>query len=294
VPPAEPVRGSDPASALVTAAVRASTRRLLLADVGVRRRHEDAVHQMRVACRRLRSDLRTFRVLVEPRWGEALRAELKWLADALGDARDLEVLRERLRRVVDTETTLPYDVGAFARLDDLLARREQAALTAAADALDSDRYLRLLDVLVDAAARPVLTRAADQRGAKVLPPLLRKAWSALEKRAERLTPGGPDEAWHEARIRAKQARYAAEAVREVLGKPAARLAGAAKAVQEALGDHQDGAIAAETLAGLATEAPDDGAVGFVAGRLAEWNRGDVARVRGDFPGVWATARRAAR
>ena len=131
VPPPRTVRTSDPASALVIAAMRTSIRRLLLADIGVRRHEDDAVHQMRVACRRLRSDLKTFRPLVEPLWGESLRAECKWLADALGDARDLEVLRERLRGVVDGERTLPYDVAAYTRLDDVLARREEVALDAA-------------------------------------------------------------------------------------------------------------------------------------------------------------------
>lgn len=294
VPVAAPVRSSDPASALVTAAVRASVRRLLLADIGVRRQEEDAVHQMRVACRRLRSDLKTFRPLVEPLWGEALRAELKWLADSLGDARDLEVLRERLREVVDREPTLPYDPAAFSRLDDVLARRETTALAAAADALGSDRYLRLIDVLVDAAREPALSPAASQRCSKVLPPLVRRAWESMAKRASKLDPDDPDDAWHEARIKAKQARYAAEAVSDVLGRPAARLSSAAKSVQEVLGVHQDGAIAAETLVGLAQEKSDDGPLCFVAGRLAEWNRGDVARSRREFPPVWKKSVRTAR
>jgi CHAD domain-containing protein len=274
--------------------VRTSIRRLLLSDVGVRRQEDDAVHQMRVSCRRLRSDLKTFRPLVEPLWGESLRAELKWLADSLGDARDLEVLRERLRAVVDAERTLPYDDAAFARLDDILARREVDALAAAADALRSERYVRLLDVLVDAAREPVLSPEADQRCSKVLPPLVRSAWDSMAKRCRRLSPDDPDDDWHEARIKAKQARYAAEAVTEVLGRPAARLSGAAKAVQEVLGDHQDGAIAAEKLAELAAGAPKDGGLSFVAGRLAEWNRGDVARTRRDFPAVWRKAGKAAR
>ncbi|HSP37354.1 MAG TPA: CYTH and CHAD domain-containing protein [Frankiaceae bacterium] len=294
VPRSQTVRSSDPAGALVTAAVRTSVRRLLLADIGVRRKQEDAVHQMRVACRRLRSDLKTFRPLIEPLWGESLRTECAWLAGCLGDARDLEVLRARLRDVVDAEPTLPYDTAAFARLDDVLARREETALASAAAALDSERYLRLLDVLVDAAREPVLSPAAEQRCSKVLPPLVRKSWTALSKLADRLHPGDPDDDWHEARIKAKQARYAAEAVVDVLGRPAARLSSAAKNVQEVLGEHQDGAIAAETLVGLAAERPDDAGLAFVAGRLAEWNRGDVARTRREFPAVWKKASRAAR
>jgi CHAD domain-containing protein len=294
VPVVVAVQASDPASALVVNAVRASVRRLLLSDIGVRRRSDDGVHQMRVSCRRLRSDLKTFRPLIEPLWGEALRTELAWLANALGDARDLEVLRERLRGVVQREPTLPYDEVAFARLDDVLVRREQAALERAAEALESERYRRLLDVLVDAAREPVLVPAASERCSEVLPPLVRKAWTGLQKRADRLQPDDPDDAWHEARIKAKQARYAAEAVIDVLGRPAARLASAAKAVQEVLGDHQDAAIAAEVLVDLAGEHPDDGSVGFVAGRLAEWNRGDVARTRRDFPAVWKQSTKLAR
>jgi CHAD domain-containing protein len=128
----------------------------------------------------------------------------------------------------------------------------------------------------------------------VLPPLVRKSWNALAKPADGLRPGDPDDTWHEARIKAKQARYAAEAVVDVLGRPAVRLGAAAKSVQEVLGEHQDGAIAAEILVGLAAEQPDDAALAFVAGRLAEWNRGDVARTRREFPAVWKRASRAAR
>ena len=178
-------------------------------------------------------------------------------------------------------------------VDDVLARREVVALATAADALGSDRYLRLLDVLVDAAREPVLLPAADGRCSKVLPPLVRRSWESLAKRADKLRPGDPDDTWHEARIKAKQARYAAEAVSDVLGRPAARLAQAAKAVQEVLGDHQDAAIAAEILVGLGEEHTDDGPLCFVAGRLAQWNRGDVARSRRDFPAAWASARKKA-
>ncbi len=281
-PPELPVAGkvlpSDPASELVAAALRSGTRRLLLADVGVRRREEDAVHQMRVACRRMRSDLKTFRPLIEPLWGEALRGELSWLADNLGDARDLEVLRERLRKQLKGEVP-PYDLAAFERLDAILAQREEAALQAGADALASDRYLRLLDVLVDAARQPVVSPAAAAACWKALPLLVRGSWNRFAKRARRLAHDDHDDEWHEARIKAKQARYAAEAVTGVLGKPAARMAEAAKQVQEILGEHQDAAIAAEVLIALASEHLDDGALCLVAGRLVQANRCSVRQTR---------------
>ena len=47
---------------------------------------------MRVATRRLRSDLRTFAAAVDPEWREEMRAELRGSADRCGDVRDLDVL----------------------------------------------------------------------------------------------------------------------------------------------------------------------------------------------------------
>jgi CHAD domain-containing protein len=296
-PPELPAPGtvlaSDPASELVAAALRTGTRRLLLADIGVRRQEEDAVHQMRVACRRMRSDLKTFRPLVEPLWAESLRTELAWLAGSLGDARDLEVLRERLASMVK-DAIPPYDMEAFGRLDAILEKREEVALKVGADALGSDRYLRLLDVLVDAAREPSVSEAASASCSKTLPPLVRAAWDALAKRARKLPIGdldGPDEDWHEARIKAKQARYAAEAVTDVLGKPALKIALAAKSVQEVLGDHQDAAIAAETLDALAKSHLDDGALCLVGGRLVQANRCAVADSRRAFGPAWSSARK---
>jgi CHAD domain-containing protein len=291
LPSAGKVLPTDPASELVAAALRTGTRRLLIADIGVRRREGDAVHQMRVACRRMRGDLKTFRPLIEPLWGESLRTELSWLAGCLGDARDLEVLRERLRGMV-TGGIPAYDMDAFERLDAILAKREEVALQVGADALASDRYLRLLDVLVDAARTPVVSPAAAASCSKALPPLVRDTWDKLAKRARALAHDDHDDLWHETRIKSKQARYAAEAVMDVLGKPAARMAAAAKAAQEILGEHQDAAIAAEKLDALGHEHLDDGALCLVAGRLVQANRCAVADSRRAFGPAWKSARKA--
>ena len=57
----------------------------------------EGVHQARVATRRLRSDLRTFRPLLDREWASALRTELDWLARELGVVRDGDVMLERMR-----------------------------------------------------------------------------------------------------------------------------------------------------------------------------------------------------
>ncbi|NEA40508.1 CHAD domain-containing protein, partial [Streptomyces sp. SID11385] len=82
-------------------------------------------------------------------------------------------------------------------------------------------------------------------------------------------PPGPerDVALHEARKAAKRARYAAEAARPALGKPARKSAKRLKAVQGVLGDHQDSVVAREALRALAVQAQLSGEPSFTWGLL---------------------------
>src|SRR5207237_4653320 len=91
------------AGEVITEALRRDIGQVFRFDPLVRLREplpdgDTAVHQMRVGVRRLRTDLRTFRPVLDPLWANGLRVELSWLADKLGAARDAEVLRDRLRR----------------------------------------------------------------------------------------------------------------------------------------------------------------------------------------------------
>ena len=77
----------------------------------MRRGRPDAVHQYRVAARRLRSVLQAFEPLVDEVWARSLRAELGWIASVLSQARDREVLEERF---TDAIRLLPTDVDGAA------------------------------------------------------------------------------------------------------------------------------------------------------------------------------------
>ncbi|MFC9895416.1 CHAD domain-containing protein [Nocardia sp. NPDC127579] len=96
--------------------------RLLTAEPEVRADADDSVHQMRVATRRLRSVLRSYRMLLRRDRADAVTAELKWLAELLGVARDAEVRAERFDKLlaahrdqltavaeIDTATGKPAD-----------------------------------------------------------------------------------------------------------------------------------------------------------------------------------------
>jgi CHAD domain-containing protein len=79
----------------LTAYIAAQVRTMLQYDPRVRLAEYDSVHKMRVAVRRTRSILRTYRSALDPAEAAPLDTELRWLADALGEVRDLEVLQER-------------------------------------------------------------------------------------------------------------------------------------------------------------------------------------------------------
>jgi CHAD domain-containing protein len=299
-PPAEPTAGD-----VVTAAIRTGVNRLLAHDPLVRLRapvgdDDTAVHQMRVGCRRLRSDLRSFAPLVRGGWAGPLREELKWLAGVLGGARDAEVLRQRLRRTAAADPLAPLDAGAVERIDAVLAARQEAALAQVDEALASPRYAALVETLIAATRAPELTGKAERPAAEVLARLVARPWHRLTDGrgdvdgAGELTPLAPDARWHAVRINGKRARYAVDAVAPVIGGGAAKLAKSLSRVQNLLGEHQDAAVAAETWESIAATDPADHDMAVTAGRLVERERATIRAVRADFPQAWRRAVRGSR
>lgn len=258
------VSPQDPAGAAVHAHLLTHVRRFLLQDIRVRLDLPDSVHQMRVAGRRLRSGLRAFSPLVDPQWSRHLRDELGWAASELGLSRDSEVLLARLDAHGD-ELGAADAALIHAHIDPLMQARVDAGRTESLAALRSERHLDLLEALVDAAANPRLTPAAAAPARDVLPPLFDKAWRKLAREVGALALDGPSEQWHETRITAKRARYAAEVLVPVFGAPARNLATALSTVTEQLGENQDAAIAQATCRELAGNF--DGRTGFALGLL---------------------------
>lgn len=281
---------SAPAGDVVSAYLALHCRRLLLADLMLRRDLPDAVHQMRVSARRLRSGLKVFEPLLDEDWARALRAELGWMASGLGAARDTEVLRERL----DTHATeLEGDDAARARavIDTALGQRMSEAEDEVRAVVDSERYVALLEALVEGVRRPPLTPYARESADKVLPPLVAKAYRRLDRRVEALEIDTPSPVWHEARIAAKRARYSADAVAPVLGHDMGRLAERLADVTEVLGSHQDAHVAQATLRGLAPQVDPAGA--FALGRLLGIEEEAEMADRRAFLDLWPQVRRAA-
>lgn len=276
-----------PLGRLVQRAIASGVARLMRHDPGVRSGDDpEDVHQARVATRRLRSDLRTFREALDPGWVKATRDELRWLGRALGEVRDRDVLIERLR--VDAASLPPPDQVAghhlLSRLEGERARARQAAL----DALRSDRYLALVEELVRASHDPPPGELAARPARQVVRDPVRRTWRRLARGVASLPEEPDDGQLHRIRILAKRCRYAAEAVAPQAGKPAERMASAVSGVQTVLGDLHDSAVAQEWLRGAIGQSP---AQAVAAGQLIGIERQRAEALRQAWPRSWRAAKR---
>ncbi|MBA3311210.1 MAG: CYTH and CHAD domain-containing protein, partial [Nocardioidaceae bacterium] len=267
------LRTGGPAAAVVHARLCEQVAELKLRDPEVRRDVPDGVHKMRVALRRLRSALATFRPLVDQEVTEPLREELKWIGGVLGDARDAEVMHGRLTTVIARESAEPAEPALAAvtrRVDDELHATHRSALTRALEAMETDRYFRLLDDLDHLVADPPWTPLARQPANHVLPGHVHHDWKRLRRHvaaAKQATGRAQrDERLHEVRKAAKRTRYAAETLTSLYGRDARRLVKATKRVQSLLGTHQDSVLTQALLRQLG-QAHLDGDNGFIYGRL---------------------------
>ncbi|EHM29902.1 CYTH and CHAD domain-containing protein [Streptomyces anulatus] len=277
----------------VLAYVREQIRTIVDLDPAVRRDLPDSVHKMRVATRRLRSTFKTHRKILDREVTDPLGAELKWLAAELGLDRDQEVLDERLgSRIEALPATLTLG-PVRGRLRAWSAARRTGSRRRIIDVLDGKRYLDLLDALDALSAGPPLRPAAGRPPGKALPRAVLKDYERLATRVGHALgqPPGPerDAALHEARKAAKRARYAGEAARPALGKPAKRFTKRVKAVQTLLGDHQDSVVAREALRMLAIQSHAAGETAFTWGLLYGQEEAAAEARERELPDVWARA-----
>jgi CHAD domain-containing protein len=286
---------TSPAGDVLLAHLQEQVRQVRAQDLPVRLDAADAVHKMRVATRRLRSALTTFKPLFEPDVVGPLRNELRWLAGELGAARDAEVMRDRVLSTVEAQKTQageaePAAVVADSELGGAYRKAHDRVLAE----LDEDRYhaiLRALDGLVTA---PPVTDRAEAPAGETLPPLVARSYKKVRRIVKQAdaTPAGAEreELLHDARKAAKRARYAAESVSRVFGADAVAFAEAMEAVQEALGEHQDSVLTRERLRELARHTSSTEAA-FFYGRLHALEEAGAAQSQRHFDAAWKAAGR---
>jgi CHAD domain-containing protein len=281
-----PLEGT--AGAVVVAYLASQVNALLAQDARVRQAEDDAVHQMRVACRRLRSALKSFKSIITDT--AEIQDELRWLGQELSEARDLEVIRARFAAHFER---LPEDLivePIRTRLGSDLEAREHVAYEHIRETLAGDRYYALLDALDRMIAHPPLTPLAAKRPDKPLRAVADKSWARIGRiyaEAQAMPDVEARElAMHDVRKAAKRARYTAEVLAPVLGAEMTDMAKRAEAIQEILGLYQDSVAAQALLVEAARTAREAGEDTFTYGVLVGLERAAAERDHAEFPRVW--------
>ncbi|MEV5876250.1 CYTH and CHAD domain-containing protein [Streptomyces sp. NPDC052101] len=274
----------------VLAYLRAQRDVLVELDPAVRRDVPDSVHRMRVATRRARSTLRSFRSVLDRTVTDPIGVELKWLAGELGLDRDQEVMAERLTAALDALPPGLVTGPVRERLAAWSETRHGGAHSHLTDVLDSRRYLALLDTLDGLLAGLPLRKAAAKQPDKVLAKAVDKDLATLSALVEQAIGAPPGEerdiAVHEARKKAKRTRYAAEAATPALGKPARSLTKAMKSLTTLLGEHQDSVMTRSTLRELSAVAHEAGESAFTYGVLYGREEQRAATAEAELPALW--------
>lgn len=205
-------------------------------------RNAGALHQGRIALRRLRSAFVIFKPAIAGTEQQRLRAELRWLAAEMGDARNLDVLLERVR-------------------DDPLRKRLETARDAAYERVESAIHSpRARALMLDLAEWTAGGEWLAEAGTEIERnrPIEKFAADALDRLRRRVKKGGrnladlADEARHEVRKDAKKLRYAAEFFKSLYRdkrerRRFKRFSGVLETLQDQLGALNDLATAPHVL-----------------------------------------------
>jgi triphosphatase len=292
VPPfgAAPLRAGDRVGAAARTVVAVQLARIRAADPGTRvGRDAEALHEQRVAVRRLRAALRTFAAGVSPRLRSTLRSELRWLGRELGAVRDFDVQLANLDwHLRHLDPAAHQRLEGFRRHLDSERTVRRATLVAA---LESPRYFRLLAALERFAASPVPRRLHGDAarpvaivGRRAIKRALRRLLESGDAIDE--VPKAPD--LHGLRIRAKRLRYLLESLRPITGTAGRKLGRQLVRLQDVLGRFNDAMVAASFVRtyrdGPAASADDDTRQILTALADIELRRAGAAQ--SDFARAW--------
>ena len=241
----------------------------------------EAVHQMRVALRRLRAAINLFKNFLDTPQTAAIKEQMRWLQNHLGPARDAEVFIGEILEPVAAD----FDgLVGFTELRQRYLARRDALLAEAVNMLNQPRCTEAILRLGawadggdwlrpdDEARRECLQKPVQEAAAAALSKRERKVAKAMAK-LDQLD----DEARHLVRIDVKKLRYSIDFFSTIYSTSRARkAAGALAAVQDHLGLLNDIAVARDTLRHHAEKLGDQ-TLYWVSGMIAGWH---MARVPG--------------
>ncbi|CAA9276772.1 MAG: hypothetical protein AVDCRST_MAG83-3770 [uncultured Arthrobacter sp.] len=285
--PETPSDTDTPIGAVLAPVFSTLTAELKAWDLRVRVDEEDAVHQLRVRSRTLRSVLKTYGKLLDEAAARDVEDRLQRLGHALAAARDADVIRGWVTESVKAlpDGSVPAHVAR--RLQRTAAAQYRQAYGELLEELNSPDYFRLLTVLDGFAVRLPLAVGPEGRSARKA---IRRAVKRQQRKVLKLVDAaaGEEDAaarihlLHDVRKRSKRLRYAIRSVSAATGFDFGRKLEAvlttAEDIQDALGVHRDSIMFQEFVATTARGAHRSGANTFSYGVLhqAEAPRQDAA------------------
>lgn len=283
--------------------------RVMLNEQGTRAGQDtEALHDMRVATRRMRTAFRVFAAAMDADAMQPYLKDLRRTGRVLGHVRDLDVFRENAQMYLDTFTkgNAP-DLSVLRQAWDAeyeCARRRMLTY------LDGKRYQRFKHEFAIHLATPLpqsdaTQRYAVRRIAEAIPDLVNGRLAEFYQcKAQLDQPNAALSDYHQMRIVAKNLRYTVEYFREVLGADTERAIDELKTLQNHLGALQDAVVASaqlhHVLAWGTWMPPVDGALRWtqtpisapdVAAYLA-FQQAEIRRLVSTFPEAWRRFERA--
>ena len=246
------------------------------------------IHQSRIALRRLRVALSVFRDFM-PAQIEHFRVEFRWLAQALGEMRDLDVYEETLRGT-DGDVPLPAVVKSS------IARLRKDASKRLVSLLGSKRFAELQRSFAEFAGSDlppgVQRRWRSLRIRDAIEGDLRKSLQRVLKAGRKIDVESPPEELHELRIRAKRLRYEAEFY-TAFAEGLSVLSRGAKQIQDLLGAQRDALAAIERLRALTRASKGDATARAAIAPLIRIQTERAGELSRRYPSAWRKFRKTA-
>lgn len=239
------------------------------------------IHQSRIALRRLRVALSVFRDFT-PVQVEQFRLEFRWLAQALGEMRDLDVYAETLGGA-EGGAALPAVVRKS------IERLRKDASARLVSVLGSKRFAALLDSFAAFAGVDlppgVQRRWRSLRIRDAIDGDLKRSRKRVLKAGRKIDAESPLEELHELRIRAKRLRYEAEFYTG-FEKDLSALTRGAKQLQDLLGSHRDALAAIDRLRAVTRVSKGDAKASAAIAALIRAQTERAGELRRRYPSAW--------
>jgi CHAD domain-containing protein len=267
---------------------------ILRNEAAVRAGVPEGIHQMRVAVRRLRAILAAFGRMLPADQRQPVSQELRWLGDALGPARNLDVFQTALIAPARNAGAQPDGIAALIAAAEC---RRKAAYAKAIKAIRSTRYARLILRQLrwfDSRAWHEGAAAQDLRQpiAALAPRILDRRRLVAERRAKGFAAQSAAER-HRLRIGLKKLRYATEMLAGIYdADKVRRFTRRLKRLQDDLGDANDVRVGHTIVAELTRSKGGASAIGDAGKIVLAWHEDRLARreprLRRHLDGLLAT------